>query len=119
MSIAFEGQRGFDGMETCSPEPQATSRNAFSAEVVDALLEKLATDDDFRSLFQQDARAALRQVGHETPEHHLGIPGTDPVMCLNLNNGLASKDAIRAGRQRLIAALTPGPPHSIFMLSAN
>lgn len=119
MSIAFEARDVSETTEVYSPAPLATPRNAFSPEVVDKLLEMLATDDDFRGLFQQDARAALMQIGHETPEHQLGILGIDPVMCLNLNNGLASKDAIRAGRQSLIAALNPGPPFTVFMLSAN
>jgi putative modified peptide len=119
MSIAFEERCVAESTETYSPEAGLTTRNAFSAEVADKLLEKLATDDTFRELFQSNPRAALQQVGHETPAQQVGIRGFDPVMCANLKNGLASKEAIRAGRESMKAALVSTQQHSIFNLSAG
>lgn len=74
----------------------------FSHEVVDRLLEALATDDAFRTAFAADPRAALRGLGHETPERDVGVEGRDPVLpFLELRGGLASKERIAAGRQRM------------------
>lgn len=69
-----------------------------SERVVDALLDKLCTDDDFRSLFTGDARAALASLGH--------APASDPSItggawwCLKVES-LASKDVIRRSRNEL------------------
>lgn len=74
----------------------------FTHEVVDRLLEALATDDAFRASFEADPRAALRGLGHETPEEDLGVEGRDPVLpFLQLRGGLAPKERIAAGRQRM------------------
>ena len=93
--------------------------NKFSPEVADKLLDKLSTDDDFRDFFEKDPSAALQQVGHETPAHLLGVRGSDPLMCANLNNGLASKEAIRSGREAMKTALTSTQQYTIFNLSAG
>ena len=119
MSIAFEDRRGSEATEFYSAEAQVSPRNTFSAEVVDKLLDLLSTDDAFRQLFQDDARAALRQVGHETAAQEAGLRGTDPVMCMNLNNGLASKEALCAGRNRIRASLISTQAYTVFTISAN
>jgi putative modified peptide len=76
----------------------------FTAEVAERLLDKLATDDAFRASFATDPRAALRLLGHETPLPDYGIAGRDPVLPLQvLNGGLASKEKIAAGRERMLA----------------
>jgi len=74
------------------------------------LLDLLATDDDFRSLFQADAHAALVQAGYEAPA------GTDPAMassvsgadCMQLasSDRIASKSQILRDREKLIADTT-------------
>jgi putative modified peptide len=119
MSIAFEERRETEITEIYSPEAPGTPRNAFSPEVVDRLLEQLSTNDDFRELFHSNPRAALRLVGHETPHHQLELRGTDPVMCMVLNHGLASKEAIRTGLQRMKTVLTSTQAYVIFALSAD
>lgn len=93
--------------------------NKFSPEVADRLLDKLSTDDDFRDLFEKNPSAALRQVGYEPAAEHAGVRGSDPAMCANLMNGLASKEAIRDGRETMKATLTSTQQHSIFNLSAG
>jgi putative modified peptide len=93
--------------------------NKFSPEVADRLLDKLSTDDNFRNLFEKNPSAALRQVGHEPASEHAGVRGSDPAMCANLKNGLASKEAIREGREAMKAALISTQQHSIFNLSAG
>ena len=71
----------------------------FSPNVVDKLLHGLAHDDDFRAAFEQDPRAALSSIGHDTPEQHVGVEGKDPVMpFMALKGGLASKETIASGK---------------------
>lgn len=94
--------------------------NKFSPEVADKLLDQLSTDQAFRDLFEKNPRAALRKVGHETPEADRDIKGQDPVLCAyNLNGGLASMDAIRAGHEKMKAALISTMSYTIFNLSAD
>ena len=69
-----------------------------SAETADALLDKLSSDDDFRSLFQNNPRAALAEVGH--------VEAADPSIksgawdCCAVKQ-LAPKEAIKASRDAL------------------
>jgi len=119
MSIAFEDRRAPEPTEIYSAESLTPPRNAFSPEVVDALLDLLSTDDRFRELFKRDPRGALRQVGHETPEHEAGIRGTDPVMCATMTVELASKEAIRTGRASIKATLVAPGMFTPFCLAAR
>jgi putative modified peptide len=82
----------------------------FSREVADKLLDKLSSDDAFRTLFQSDPRAALAKLGHVTPEADVGKEGVDPVICLN-GARLASKEAIRKARTELMQRLTSSVFH--------
>lgn len=93
--------------------------NKFSPEVADRLLDKLSSDDEFRDLFEKNPGAALRQVGHQPAAAHAGVRGSDPAMCANLQNGLASKEAIRAGRESMKAALISTLSYTVFNLSAD
>ena len=77
----------------------------FSREVVDALLDKLSSDDQFRDLFKRNPRAALAQLGHHTDKAVEGVRGSDPVMCLQ-GAELASKEEIRASRDILSERLS-------------
>ena len=73
--------------------------------VAEQLLDKLSTDDDFRSLFSQNPRAALRQIGYETPAADRDWAGRDPVLPLyQLKGGLASKEQLRDSKDRLLKA---------------
>ena len=77
----------------------------FAPDVVDKLLHGLAHDDEFRAAFEQDPRAALSGIGHDTPEQHVGVEGKDPVLPLmQLRGGLASKEKIAAGKDRLASS---------------
>ena len=76
-----------------------------SPDVVERLLDALAGDDAFRAAFESDPRQALRSLGHVTPDRDLGVEGRDPVLpFLNLRGGLASKERIAAGRERLASS---------------
>jgi putative modified peptide len=80
--------------------------------VVDKLLDKLSSDDNFRTLFQKDPKAALTEAGW--------TPTTDPAEaeselaavsaggCLTMTDGaeLASKEDIAADREALADALS-------------
>jgi putative modified peptide len=71
--------------------------------VADRLLEKLGNDDAFRSAFVADARSALVLLGF--------APAADEALskglwsCITVDR-LASKEAIRAGRDALLRQLT-------------
>ena len=74
----------------------------FAPEVVDKLLSGLANDDAFRAAFERDPRAALSSIGHDTPAENVGVEGKDPVLpFLKLKGGLASKDKIRANKDKM------------------
>lgn len=81
----------------------------FTAEVARALLQKLSTDDAFRAAFQANPRAALKQLGHDTPAANRGVRGRDPVVELeSLRGGLASKEKIAAESERMLATFEAG-----------
>lgn len=70
--------------------------------VVRRMLDALSNDDEFRAAFERDPRGALRSLGHETAAEDLDVEGRDPVLpFLDLRGGLASKEKISAGRDRL------------------
>ena len=78
--------------------------STLSVDVARALLKKLSNDDDFRDKFQKNPRAALAQLGHETPAADRGVQGRDPVMSLeNLRGGLASKEKIAGQTEAMLA----------------
>ena len=83
--------------------------NNFSPEVADKLLDKLSSDDEFRALFEKNPRAALRQLGHETPEADRDVKGSDPLLCASCVETLASKAQIQAARKELKSQLTSAP----------
>lgn len=72
--------------------------NTLSDETAAKLLDKLASDDDFRALFQKDPRQALAQVGH-APAADASV--TDGIWnCMTVSK-LADKQAIAASRDTL------------------
>jgi putative modified peptide len=66
--------------------------------VVDRLLDRLGNDDDFRRLFTADTRAALASIGFAPAADRSVQHGA--WFCLAVES-LASKEAIRAGRNQL------------------
>ena len=87
-----------------------------SGKVVDALLDKLSTDDEFRSRFQADPRAALAELGDEearsAPKDAHGA-----WACCTVSK-LASKEQIAASRQELRKQLSAESLYSPFRLEA-
>ncbi len=66
-----------------------------SPKTVDTLLDKLSSDDDFRELFQNDPRQALADAGHvDAPGNTISDEEWEGIKA----QPLASKDAIKAGR---------------------
>jgi putative modified peptide len=79
--------------------------NRLTKDVARALLGKLASDDGFRTRFERNPRAALHEVGHDTPAADRDVPGRDPVLNFEeLRGGLASKETIAAETDQLLAA---------------
>ena len=75
---------------------------------VNALLDRLATDDVFRELYKRDTRAALRAVG--VPEA--------AAMCIATKN-LASKETFVAARDALFAQLSSTLMYTPFLLEVR
>jgi len=69
-----------------------------SESTVDALLDKLGSDDEFRALFQKDPRQALAAVGDATSAGKANATGA--WMCMGVRQ-LASKESIQASRDLL------------------
>jgi putative modified peptide len=89
----------------------------FSPELADKLLDKLSSDDAFRAAFDHNPRAALKQLGYETPEADRDVRGADPALCLYSARALPSKESFRAARNELRAQLTaPADTFRIFNL---
>ena len=65
---------------------------------VDALLDKLGSDDAFRKLFQANPRRALADVGHASAADDSVESGA--WACMDVQQ-LASKEAIQASRAAL------------------
>ncbi|HEU4775146.1 MAG TPA: NHLP-related RiPP peptide [Lysobacter sp.] len=81
--------------------------------VADKLLELLSTDDEFRTLFKQDAEKALSQVGYFLPA------GAPSLRCTQVEH-LASKDEVAESREALKSHLTAtGPLTVIFCFEAG
>lgn len=119
MTSVFEDRRTEESSELYAAEPVSTARMTFTHEVAGRLLDLLSSDDAFRALFEQNPRAALRQVGHETPEIDRDIKGADPVICLLGCAKLASKETIRATLVLLHRQLANAPfSYSITGLQA-
>jgi putative modified peptide len=82
----------------------------FSGEFVDRLLDMLGSDEDFRTRFQADPRAAVESLGHKpAPED------ARDLMCLKCVE-LAGAEQIRAARadlrkQLLSAQASHSPIH--------
>ncbi|HEX5130018.1 MAG TPA: NHLP-related RiPP peptide [Usitatibacter sp.] len=100
--------------DACSEEAThdavSTTRSACLPDsVIRALLDRLAEDDGFRARFEADPRAALIEVGYETPTAQRGVPGADPVLAFDyFHGGLASKAKIAAGRELWLKQLRDG-----------
>ena len=78
------------------------------------LLDLLSTDDLFRERFQNDHIAALRSIGHESPEAGQMtacglLPSAQPEAFRDCKvQELASKEAIAGAREEILAMLTQG-----------
>ena len=73
--------------------------------VVEMLLEKLATDDNFRALFQKDPEAALKQAGTTNPKQDCA--------CMSASN-LPSKQVIQQTRVTIHSQLTSALNMAVF-----
>lgn len=83
------------------------------AHVAGRVLDLLATDDAFRSLFQQDPDAALAQAGHRRAGNATlasslveSSPGGGTCLAMAPGAELASKEAIQRDREKLLQVMT-------------
>jgi len=87
-------------------------QRALDRKVVNKLLDKLSTDDDFRTLFQADPHAALVEAGWEPTADEAGssdeeLRSLSGSSCLAMTDGatLAPKEDITAQRTTLEQSL--------------
>lgn len=84
------------------------------ATIADRLLDRLSTDDSFRSRFQRNPRAALEEVGYVSPAPAKmtacgAMPDPVPEALIDCKvDELASKEAIAEARTEIHAMLTRG-----------
>jgi putative modified peptide len=90
--------------------------NKITPKVVDALLDKLSSDDDFRSSFKSDPRAALASLGDEDAKH--APQGASGAWACCQVTELASKESIAASRAELTKQLTSEVMFTPFKLQA-
>jgi putative modified peptide len=80
----------------------------FTGEFVDRLLDKLGSDEDFRTRFQADPKAAVESLGHKP-----SAEDARDLMCLKCVE-LASTDQIKAAkadlRKQLLASQASHSP---------
>lgn len=103
-------------MNTFSDDCDKTPEHAgIDPEIVDILLEKLSTDDDFRATFQADPVRALAGLGVTEAAAMVGRtpqPG-DNFYCMTTNT-LASKEEIAATRAKLQQHLAAAGNHNVI-----
>ncbi|HET6397177.1 MAG TPA: NHLP-related RiPP peptide [Pseudoxanthomonas sp.] len=87
-----------------SNQSRGTLPTPLSPEVADRLLGRLATDDQFRSLFVRDPAAALVQAGYDASATN----DLDLLRSRLKVTGLASKEAIAAAHSEIRSSLTSG-----------
>ncbi len=73
--------------------------NELSPEIVDKLLDKLSSDDEFRAVFQKNPRIALAYLGHEGATN--AGPKDEGVWACARCDQLASKETISTTRDEL------------------
>lgn len=85
-----------------------------SPEIADRLLDLLSSDDAYRSRFQHDPRAALYEIGYESPTPAKmtacgAMPLAMPETLIDCRvDELAPKEAIKAARTEIRLMLTSG-----------
>ena len=73
--------------------------NELSPEIVDKLLDKLSSDDEFRAVFQKSPRIALAYLGHEDASN--AGPNDQGAWSGLKCEKLASAEAIKGSRDEL------------------
>ena len=83
-------------------------------QIANRLLDLLSTDDSFRARFQHDPRAALYEIGYESPMPAKmtacgAMPTIVPETLIDCRvENLASKEVIAAARDEIRTMLTSG-----------
>jgi putative modified peptide len=77
--------------------------------LVDKLLDKLGTDDQFRSAFSKDPKSALHSIG--------AAPNVECGGCMSPKQ-LASKEQFQKSRGRFRDAMLSQSSHQVFNLEA-
>jgi len=87
------------------------------ADLTDALLEKLSTDDAFREAFAADPAAAVKSLGY-TRAADTAADVQDPFAMCDVK-ALASKEAIAAAKEQLKKAIMVGTSYNSPLLESG
>lgn len=97
--MMFESSEQISGKSFQSLEAVNNPAFEISAEIIDKLLDKLSSDDEFRSVFLRSPRIALAYLGHDGASN--ASPGDQGVWTGSQCKQLASPEAIKASRDAL------------------
>jgi putative modified peptide len=81
--------------------------------IADKLLDRLSSDDDFRTYFQKDARGALSFLGYDEPA---GTPSNDSALACMRCDSMPDKKAFAQSRADYHKQLTSHAAQIIFKL---
>jgi len=81
--------------------------------IADKLLDRLSSDDDFRTYFQKDARGALSFLGYDEPA---GTASNDSaLMCMRCDS-LPGKQAFAQSREAFRKQLSAMTDQRVFVI---
>jgi putative modified peptide len=81
--------------------------------IADKLLDRLSSDDDFRTYFQKDARGALSFLGYDEPA---GTPSNDSALACMRCESMPDKKAFTQSRAAYHKQITSASQFIIFKL---
>jgi len=81
--------------------------------IADKLLDRLSSDDDFRTYFQKDARGALSFLGYDEPA---GTPNDDSALACMRCESMPDKKAFTQSRDAYRKQLTSQAVYIVFKI---
>ena len=97
--MMFESSEQISGKSFQSSDAVSNPAFEISEEIVDKLLDKLSSDNEFRNVFLKSPRIALAYLGHEGATN--ASPNDQGVWTGSQCKQLASPEAIKASRDAL------------------
>lgn len=116
--MMFESSEQSSGKSFQSSDAVSNPAFEISDEIIDKLLDKLSSDDEFRAVFLRSPRIALAYLGHEAATN--AGPSDEGVWGCAKCKQLTSKEAILNARTILkVQLLTTLAVHKVINLDAS